>query len=223
MNKTIIKAKNISLSYNKKENILSDVSLSINKGDLVFITGVSGSGKSTLLKSFYANLKPTKGSLIVNGFETLNINKHKINELRKTLGLVFQDYKLINEWNIEKNISLPMIIAGFGKDVINAQVTKLLNHVKLSHRKDRYPFELSGGEQQRVGVARALAHNPDIILADEPTGNLDDYSTSLVMDLFFKINSLGKTVVIVTHKMPTNIVLNYKHFHIDKGLVYEYT
>lgn len=215
----MIVAKGLRLSYGK-ESVLENLNFNIKEGDLVFITGMSGSGKSTLLKSFYGDISPSAGELYVNKNKLQSANKRTIMKVRKNLGIVFQDYKLISEWTIEKNISLPLIIAGFSKDSIKTQVDKLLTHVKLKHRKDRYPYELSGGEQQRAGVARALAHNPACILADEPTGNLDDYSTDLVMELFLKVNSLGKTVVIVTHKMPVNLDVSYRHFHIEnKGLV----
>ncbi|MDQ1339197.1 MAG: cell division transport system ATP-binding protein [Campylobacterota bacterium] len=219
----MIKAENITLSYNKNENILSNINLHIKEGDLVFITGMSGSGKSTLLKSFYGAILPKDGVLKVNNHEIQRrAGSSTINSLRRGIGIVFQDYKLIREWTIEKNIALPMIIAGFSKDAIQKQVNKLLTHVKLTHRKDRFPEELSGGEQQRAGVARALAHNPNIILADEPTGNLDDYSTGLVMELFLKVNALGKTVIIVTHRMPTDINVKFRHFHLEGGNINEY-
>jgi len=218
----MISAKNITLSYSRKEDVLVDISFDIKEGELIFITGMSGSGKSTLIKSFYGAISPKSGSLKINDHEMSKTTKANINALRKEIGIVFQDYKLIKEWSIEKNIALPMIIAGFSKEAIEKQVSKLLSHVKLTHRKDRLPEELSGGEQQRAGVARALSHNPNIILADEPTGNLDDYSTGLVMDLFLKVNALGKTVIIVTHRMPSSINANYRHLHLDDKGINEY-
>ena len=208
----IIHATNLSLAY-RSETILTDLNFTINEGDLIFITGMSGSGKSTLLKTFFGAIRPSAGELNVNSYPMQKISKGIVNKLRRTLGIIFQDYKLIKEWDIEKNIALPMIIAGYSKEITHSQVDKLLTHVKLSHRKDRMPNELSGGEQQRVGVARALSHNPNIILADEPTGNLDDFSTQIVMDLFFKVHEMGKTVIIVTHKMPENLTIDYRHFH----------
>ena len=216
----IIQADNLTLAYNS-ETILSDLKFTINEGDLVFITGMSGSGKSTLLKTFYGAIAPKVGSLVVNGYPLHNI-RGKINQLRQTLGMIFQDYKLIKEWDIQKNIALPMIIGGYSKEITDTQVDKLLSHVKMNHRKDRIPEELSGGEQQRGGVARALAHNPHIILADEPTGNLDDFSTEIVMDLFLKVHDMGKTVIIVTHKMPENLNVKYRHLHLEDREIHEY-
>ena len=173
-------AEDLTLSYNKDETIINKATFSIDSGSFTFITGASGSGKSTLLKSLYGALRPNEGSLIVGGAQINNISSKKLNFLRQHIGIVFQDYKLIKEWTIEKNVMLPLIIGGYEKSVSEQQVHKLLNHVKLGHQSGKYPLELSGGEQQRVAMARALAHNPILILADEPTGNLDDYSSELI-------------------------------------------
>ena len=221
MDKVIV-AEELSLAYNAEESIISRANFSVSSGDFVFITGASGSGKSTLLRSFYGALRPENGSLIVAGVELNGISTSKRNLLRRHIGIVFQDYKLIKEWNIGKNVALPLIINGFDKDIIDIQVEKLLNHVKLSHKIQKYPLELSGGEQQRVAMARALAHNPILILADEPTGNLDDYSSKLIWNLLEGANTqLKATVVIVTHHIPEDLSVEYKHFNIEGGTVYE--
>ena len=221
MDKVIV-AEELSLAYNAAESIISRANFSVSSGDFVFITGASGSGKSTLLRSFYGALRPENGSLIVAGVELNRISTSKRNLLRRHIGIVFQDYKLIKEWNIGKNVALPLIINGFDKDIIDIQVEKLLNHVKLSHKIQKYPLELSGGEQQRVAMARALAHNPILILADEPTGNLDDYSSKLIWNLLEGANAqLKATVVIVTHHIPEDLNVEYKHFNIEGGTVYE--
>ncbi len=215
-------AEDISLAYNSEETIISKANFSVSSGDFVFITGASGSGKSTLLRSFYGALRPENGSLIVGGVEVNNITNARLNFLRRHIGIVFQDYKLIKDWNIEKNVALPLLINGYAKDISDIQVDKLLNHVKLSHKKEKYPQELSGGEQQRVAMARALAHNPILILADEPTGNLDDYSSRLIWNLLEGANTqLKATVVIVTHHIPEDLGVSYKHFNIEGGTVYE--
>lgn len=214
----MIQARNLTISYDN-EVVLEDIKFEVNQGDLIFISGKSGSGKSSLLKSLYGALKIKNGSLLVNNIELAKFQKSKIRSLRKDIGIVFQDYQLVEEWTIEKNIAMPLVIKNFSKKVVERQVEILLNHIKLSHKAHRFPNELSGGEQQRVGVARALAHNPKLILADEPTGNLDDYSADMVMHLFKSINELGTTVIIVTHKMPQNMNVSFKHFHIeDKGI-----
>jgi cell division transport system ATP-binding protein len=218
----VIYANNLSLAYNSKETIINDASFFIESGSFVFITGASGSGKSTLLKSFYGALEPKKGDLIVGGVDLNNIAPKKLNLLRRHLGIVFQNYRLINEWTIEKNVMLPLIISGYAKDVSIAQVEKLLVHVKLNHQAGKYPQELSGGEQQRVAMARALAHNPILILADEPTGNLDDYSSQVIWNLLQGANEqLKTTVVVVTHNIPKTLTIDYKHFNIDNGEIYE--
>lgn len=221
MDKVIV-AQNISLSYSSEETIINQVSFSIDSGSFVFITGASGSGKSTLLKSLYGALKPKQGSLVVGGVELDRISKSKLNFLRRHIGIVFQDYKLVKEWTIEKNIMLPLIINGYEKGVIQNQVDSLLKHVRLMHQAGKYPLELSGGEQQRVAMARALSHNPILILADEPTGNLDDYSSKLIWNLLEGANTqLKTTVIVVTHNIPDTLGVEYKHYHIEYGKINE--
>jgi len=218
----VILAQDLSLAYNSDETIISRANFSVSSGDFVFITGASGSGKSTLLRSFYGALRPESGSLIVGGVEVNKISNSKLNFLRRHIGIVFQDYKLVKEWTIEKNVALPLIINGYAKDISDIQVDKLLNHVKLSHKVGKYPPELSGGEQQRVAMARALAHNPILILADEPTGNLDNYSSKLIWNLLEGANTqLKATVLVVTHNIPEDLGVSYKHFNIEGGTVYE--
>jgi cell division transport system ATP-binding protein len=221
MDKVIV-AQNLSLAYSKDETIINKVSFSIDSGSFVFITGASGSGKSTLLKSLYGALKPVEGSLVVAGVELKGVTKSKLNLLRKHTGIVFQDYKLVKEWTIEKNIMLPLIISGYDKGVTQNQVDSLLKHVRLKHQSGKYPKELSGGEQQRVAMARALSHNPVLILADEPTGNLDDYSSQLIWNLLEGANEqLKSTVIVVTHHIPESLSIDYKHFHIEYGSIHE--
>ena len=219
----VIRASNLTLAYgNGEKEIIKDASFSIKKGEFVFITGPSGSGKSTLLKALYGQLEPTEGNLIVGGLDLANIGPGKLQELRTHLGIIFQDYKLVNEWTVAKNVALPLMIAGYSTQVQETQAHRLLKHVKLSEHAQRYPLELSGGEQQRVGVARALAKNPVVILADEPTGNLDDYSSNVIWDLMENAcQQLDTTVLVVTHKIPTIFSLPYRHFIIENKGVYE--
>ena len=218
----MILAKNITLTYDNKRNIIENGNFHIKEKDFIFITGSSGSGKSTLLKSLYGALPIKKGELFVNKIDLSKINNKKLLSLRKNLGIVFQDYKLIAEYTIEENIMLPLELHNYDSKVSANQVKNLLKHVQLSHRVGAYPAELSGGEQQRVAMARALAHNPCLILADEPTGNLDEYSASVIWKLLKDANQhLGITVVVVTHTIPNDFGINYRRFNIDDGVVYE--
>jgi len=219
---TIILADNLSLGYDKNETIISKATFSIDSGSFVIITGASGSGKSTLLKSFFGALNPYSGDLTVGGVDMANLKAKQLNFLRRHIGIVFQDYKLVKEWTIEKNVMLPLLINGYARDVSELQVDKLLGHVKLTHQRGKYPVELSGGEQQRVAMARALAHNPILILADEPTGNLDEYSSKVIWGLLEGANTqLGSTVVVVTHHIPEAFTAPYRHYHIEHGDIYE--
>jgi len=219
----VIAASKLTLAYdNGRKEIIKNASFNVRKGEFVFITGPSGSGKSTLLKALYGALRPKEGTLTVGGLDMGRIGRGKLQELRTHLGIIFQDYKLINEWTVEKNVVLPLIIAGYSIDIQQTQAKKLLRHVKLTEQADRYPLELSGGEQQRVGVARALSKNPFLILADEPTGNLDEYSSNVIWDLMENAcDQLGSTVVVVTHRIPTMFNIPYRHFIIESKGIYE--
>jgi cell division transport system ATP-binding protein len=218
----VIKASGLNISYGRDEPIITDASMQIKAQEFVFITGKSGSGKSTIIKSLYGELFPNHGSLNVCGIDFKNISSSKLNLLRRYLGVVFQDYKLIDEWTVEQNVMLPLIIGGFSKSVCTKQAHKLLKHVKLLHKINKYPYELSGGEQQRVAMARALAHNPVLILADEPTGNLDSYSSEVIWNLLKGAKEhLGTTVLVVTHNIPSTLGIDYKHYFLEGGVLHE--
>ena len=218
----VIKASGLNISYGRDEPIITDASMQIKAQEFVFITGKSGSGKSTIIKSLYGELFPNIGSLNVCGIDFKNISSSKLNLLRRYLGVVFQDYKLIDEWTVEQNVMLPLIIGGFSKSVCVKQAHKLLKHVKLLHKINKYPYELSGGEQQRVAMARALAHNPVLILADEPTGNLDSYSSEVIWNLLKGAKEhLGTTVLVVTHNIPSTLGIDYKHYFLEGGVLHE--
>ena len=218
----VVFAKDLTLFYNKNEPILKNINLTVNKGDFIFLTGKSGSGKSTFLKSIYGEIDIGGGEIFVNGFRMKNISKKNLSLLRRHIGVIFQDFKLINEWSVEKNVMLPLIIAGYSKEICSHQAKKLLSHVKLSHKADAYPLELSGGEQQRVAMARALAHNPKLIVADEPTGNLDDYSSNVIWNLLKNVKEhIGSTIIVVTHKIPSNLSIEYKQYYLDSGIMHE--
>lgn len=218
----IIEAKNLELYYKKTEPVIKSANFTIDKGDFVFVVGESGSGKSTLLKSLYGALKVRGGELKVGGINMKTPSNSDILRLRKSIGIVFQDYKLIEEWNVEDNVKLPLQINEYSKEICNQRTQKLLKHTNMAHKASKYPLELSGGEQQRVAMARALVHNPFLILADEPTGNLDEYSSSLVWKLLKGANEqLGITVLVVTHQIPSMLDIVSKKIFIDDGVVYE--
>lgn len=218
----VIKANGLGVTYGRDEPVITDASMAIRSQEFVFITGKSGSGKSTIIKSLYGELLPNRGDLNVCGVDFKNISTSKLNVLRRYLGVVFQDYKLIDEWTVEQNVMLPLIIGGFSKSVCVKQAHKLLKHVKLLHKINKYPYELSGGEQQRVAMARALAHNPVLILADEPTGNLDSYSSEVIWNLLKGAKEhLGTTVLVVTHNIPSTLGIDYKHYFLEGGVLHE--
>jgi len=216
----IILARNLSIAY-ENSKIITDSSFSVENGDFVFLTGVSGSGKTSVIKTLYGELKPAGGELYIGEFNLSNISKSKISLLRRHLGIVFQDFKLIPEWSVLKNVALPLLIAGIDKNTAESLAIEYLSKVNLSHKADKHPQELSGGEQQRAAIARATIHNPVMILADEPISGLDEYSASLVMELFKKANRQGITVIIASHSTPQHIDIQYKQLHIEKGRIYE--
>ena len=217
----IILAQNLQLAYKKDEPVIKNTNFAVDAKDFIFLTGKSGSGKSTFLKSLYGELPVSGGKLNVCGFDLESVNRKKLNLLRKHIGVIFQDYKLINEWTVEKNVMLPLMIAGYSKQVCQMQAHKLLKHVKLSHKVQKYPLELSGGEQQRVAMARALAHNPVLIIADEPTGNLDDYSSEVIWNLHKSVRQqIGSTSIVATHRMPQTLGIDYKQYFLDEGNIY---
>ena len=217
----LVEAKNLHLGY-KNEIIIKNADFKIKTKDFIFLTGVSGSGKTTLIKSLYGEVPVLKGSLRVGGIELNNIKKSKLSYLRRYIGVVFQDYRLIPEWNILKNVMLPLLILGIDKKIAEEEAIKLLAKVKLSHKLDKYPVELSGGEQQRVAIARAIIHNPVLVLADEPISGLDEYSASLVMDLFIMANrEKNITILIASHSLPNAFNIDFRQLHIEKGVIYE--
>jgi len=215
----IVSANDFSIYYDNTQ-VIKPSSFKINAGDFVFLTGVSGSGKTSIIKSLYGEIKP-KGSLRIGEFEMSKISKSNLATLRRHLGVVFQDFKLIPEWNILKNVMLPLLIKGVDKEKAQELALKELKRVKLSHKADKFPQELSGGEQQRAAIARAIIHRPIMLLADEPISGLDEYSASLVMDLFKLANDSGITVLIASHSMPQDFSREYRQLHIEKGEIFE--
>lgn len=194
----MIEFKNIQFSYPAKE-LFSDVSFKIDKGEFVFLIGESGMGKTSLLRMINMELFPQAGELIVYGFSSKNIKKPEIPVLRRKIGFVFQDYKLLNDRDVFENVALPLYLSGMKPDVIKKKVFNVLNEVGVFDSYKKMPHELSGGEQQRVSIARAIVNEPYILIADEPTGNLDPFVSFEIIKLLLNINYKGTAVFIATH------------------------
>ena len=203
----------VSKTYLPDIQALADVSLSIRKGEIVFLTGKSGAGKSTLLRLFTRMERPTKGMVEILGHDLNLISEAKLQKLRRTIGFAFQDFKLLPERTVAENIAIAMEVSYTRSSVMQARIRKLLRRLDLAEKYDTPTRELSRGEQQRVAIARALSNNPELILADEPTGNLDCETTGMVMDLFRRFNERGVTLVIATH--DTSIYQGTSHRVIE--------
>lgn len=198
--KTVISFANVSANYDNGRDVLSDVSFNISDGAFYFLTGASGAGKTTLLRLIYQLHKPSTGNIKLFSHDCGNISRDDISLLRHKMAIVFQEYSLISHMTVFDNVALPLRVRGISNDKIKKLVTKTLEWVGLGKYADAYPVELSGGQQQRVSVARAIIIQPSILLADEPTGNLDDENASRLMELFIKMNkTFGTTVILATH------------------------
>jgi cell division transport system ATP-binding protein len=195
----MIQIYNVGKAYRKDSAALSDLNLKIPKGDFVYVTGPSGAGKSTLLKLLYAAEKPSRGQILINGQNITRMSGRRIPELRRHMGIVFQDFKLLNSRTIFENVAFPLEVQGKKRFEVSKKVFQTLKLVGLEHKLQCLPLELSGGEQQRVAVARALVVDPLVLIADEPTGNLDPDVTLEIMDLFKGANARGSTVLLATH------------------------
>lgn len=196
----LIVFKNVSKQYRNGVTAIYDLDLKIKKGDFVFVIGGTGSGKSTLVKMLYREEKPSKGQIIVGGLDVARIRNSKVYKLRRKLGIVFQDYRLLPKATVYENVAFALEVIGAKKEEINTKVLNALEMVGLKGKVREYPGNLSGGEQQRVAIARAIVNNPRLLLCDEPTGNLDPEKSMEIMRIIDDINKrLGTTVVMVTH------------------------
>ena len=196
----MIEFKNVSKVYNNGTEALRNLSLSIAKGEFVFIVGSSGAGKSTFLKLIMREEVPNSGEIVVNGRKLSTVRKRDVPDLRRTMGSVFQDFRLIDKMTVYDNVAFAMHIVGASDREIRKRVPYVLGLVGLEKKMDNHPAELSGGEQQRVGLARALVNNPSMIIADEPTGNVDPAMSYEIVELLTEINRRGTTVLMVTHE-----------------------
>jgi len=219
----MIMLSDVTKSY-EKDYILKNLSFTIGKGELTFITGPSGAGKTTLLKLIYCSERADSGQIVVGDWTVSKLKQKAIPYLRRSIGIVFQDFKLLNNLTIFENVALALRINGMSTSEIREHVSSVLREVKLTHKSNIYPLQLSGGEQQRVVVARAIVTKPAVLLADEPTGNLDANNTAVIMNLFGEINARGTTVLIATHheglyQGSGRRVFYLKDHHLEKEFI----
>ena len=215
----MIRLKDVEKTYENGTEALHGISFTIEDGEFVFLVGPSGSGKSTIIKLLTGEVIPTAGRVMVNGFSMSRISDRQIPYMRRTIGVIFQDFRLIPKKTVFDNLSLAMRAVGATPRDIRTRIPYVLELVGLKGMEDRYPDELSGGEQQRVAIARALVNNPSTIVADEPTGNLDPNRSLEIMTLLERINALGTTVVVVTHERDLVNHFDKRVIMIDHGQV----
>lgn len=214
----MIEFKNVSYKY-KQSKILKNIYLSIEDGEFVFVIGNSGSGKTTFIRLLMRELLTDTGEIIVDGKELRKMKRRELPYYRRGIGVVFQDFKLLNDRSIYENIAFPMRVTGCSSAEIRSRVSELLTYVGLAERYRALPLELSGGERQRIAIARALVNKPKLILADEPTGNLDPGNSFNTMKLLEEINRLGTTVVVVTHNQELVNSMKKRVIRIDEGRI----
>ena len=215
----MIEFTDVKKTYSVGTKALRGVSMTIEDGEFVFLVGPSGSGKSTIIKLITGELKPSSGKVHVNGYDLEHIRRREIPYLRRTVGIVFQDFRLIENMTVYENVAFAMRVVGAGSREIRERVPYVLDLVGLGNKARRHPGELSGGEQQRLAIARALVNNPSTIIADEPTGNLDPARSYEIMTLLQEINRLGTTMLVVTHEMDLVQRFSNRVIMIDDGLV----
>ncbi|MCI8803022.1 MAG: cell division ATP-binding protein FtsE [Oscillibacter sp.] len=215
----VIELKDVEMTYENGTKAVRGISLRIRPGEFVFLVGPSGSGKSTIIKLLTGEVEPSVGRVRVNGFSTRNISERQIPLMRRTLGVIFQDFRLIDKKTVYDNLAFVMRAVGASARESRQRIPYVLELVGLEDKAHSYPNELSGGEQQRVAIARALVNNPDTIIADEPTGNLDPERSLELMDLLVKINELGTTMVVVTHEKDLVDRFGKRVITIDSGRV----
>lgn len=209
---------NVTKKYD--DNIaLNNISLHIEKGEFVFIVGGSGAGKSTLFKLLIKELQPTSGRIFIDGKEITKLKRRKVSQLRRDIGVVFQDFRLLKDRNVYDNIAFAQRAVGTRGREIRGNVTEMLTLCGISEKYRHFPNQLSGGEQQRVALARALVNRPKILLADEPTGNLDPVTAQSIMELLETINETGTTVVVVTHNLDVVRMLNKRTINLKNGII----
>lgn len=215
----MIRFDNVSKRYLGGHEALRGVNLELDAGELAFLTGHSGAGKSTLLKLLMLLERPTSGALLINGKNVSHLSNYRIPSYRRQLGVVFQDHQLLMDRTVFDNVALPLQVAGYSRKETGRRVRAALDSVGLLSKEKQSPLALSGGEQQRVGIARAVVNKPRILLADEPTGNLDPELSSEIMNLFQRFQNVGVTVLIATHDIDLINRLNHRIVRLEQGLV----
>lgn len=216
----LIELKNVYKKYPNGVNALCDVNLSISKGEFVFVIGASGSGKSTLIKLLYRQEKPTSGEVFVGGINVAKLRNGKVYKLRRKLGIVFQDYKLLPKKTVYENVAFALEVYGLKNDEVRKRTLKAIEQVGLKDKLRSYPHELSGGEQQRVSIARAIVNEPKVLICDEPTGNLDPKISMEVMKVIEDINKeLGTTIIMATHSESIVNKMKKRVIEIEKGVI----
>lgn len=214
-----IRLEHVKVSYPAGTEALKDIDLSVQKGEFMFVVGSSGSGKSTFIKTLLGEVKVTSGRLLVAKHNLDRMKRRELPYYRRTLGVVFQEFRLLDDRNVYENVALAQRVTGVANDKIRRNVMQMLEMVGLDDRKRAYPKELSGGEQQRVAIARAMVNRPSILLADEPTGNLDPNNSWEIMNLLEEMNQLGTTVIVVTHNNEIVDKLKKRVVTLNKGEV----
>jgi cell division transport system ATP-binding protein len=217
----MIQVYNVSMSYKEDIEVLHEINFEVKKGEFVFLVGTSGAGKTTILRLLYRELVPTSGHIVLAGQNLSQISRSQIPYLRRRMGVIFQDFKLLPNKSVQENVALAMKVTGTKRSQIRQQVDQLLHQMSLVHRKGALPEDISGGEQQRVAIARAMANDPVVLLADEPTGNLDPKLSLEIMHLFESFNFRGTTVMVATHDLSLVQQFGKRVIRIEDGRTVE--
>lgn len=215
----MIELKDVTKIYDGDVTGVDHLSLKIEDGEFVFLVGESGSGKSTLLKLLMRELVPSEGAIIIDGKDITKLRRKKVAELRRNMGIIFQDYRLLQKRTVYENVSFALEVIEIPTRKIRRSVPAALNLVGLSHKSKNYPNEISGGEQQRTAIARAIVNNPPLLLADEPTGNLDPRNSQEIMEVLDAINNRGTTVIVATHDRAIVDAMKKRVIHLENGVI----